>query len=574
MKHRRQTVLIILTAALGLSAVAASPAGASLAFKPALGLTTGTNPSAVATGDFDGDGYVDLAVANFSSNSVSVIPGNGEGTFRQARAFPTGQSPRSVEVGDFDGDGFVDIATANANSDDVSLLLNTGSGTFGAPLSYPVGAAPFAIARGDLNGDGRPEIVTANFEGSNVSVLVNEGGAEFADAESFSTGSGPFSVRVADLNNDGRPDLTTADSLANTVTVRLNTTGPNGNPFGFGNPTAFSVGSSPFAVTGADFNGDGRPDLATANSDSDNVSILLGLGAGAFSAPIPFPAGNAPYDVVAADFDGDRNSDVAVANYESDDVTLLSGLGNGSFGNGISIPVGDGPFGAVARDLNEDRVPDIATADLNGNRASVLIDAPTASLSNTSLAFGSPIAVPKGTTSAPRSVTITNGGSAPLMIEGFTFSGPAASDFTAEGDGCTTVIQPGGTCQVRVRFVPGAIGNRTATLTARTNSASNPAVALSGRASAFPLPKVACKSNGRNGRNLKITCKVSWPPNTLSARARWSLSRAGSIVRRGSVSTSGRDAFLQLRSFGGLSMGRYVLRVEGAPPAIFEIPRP
>lgn len=574
MKPRWEKVLISAATVLGALALSASSAAAALTFKPAAGLNTGESPASVATGDLDGDGLEDLAVANFSSNSVSVITGKGDGTFRQARAFPTGQSPRAIEVGDFDGDGYFDIATANANSDDVSLLLNSGSGTFGAPISIPVGAAPFAIAKGDLNGDGRPEIVTANFEGSNVSVLVNEGGSDFADAQNFGSGSGPFSVRVADLNNDGRPDLTTADSLANTVTVRLNTTGPNGAPLGFGNPTAFPVGSSPFAVTGADFNGDGRPDLATANSDSDNVSILLGLGAGAFSAPIPFPAGNAPYDLVAADLDGDRTPDVAVANYESDDVTVLPGLGNGSFGNGISIPVGDGPFGTVAGDLNEDGIPDVATADLNAGKASVLINAPTAAVSSSSLGFGNPVAVPKGTVSAPRSVTISNGGSAPLRIEGFTFSGAASNDFTVEGDGCNSVIQPGGSCQVRIRFIPGAVGTRTATLTARTNAASNPTVALSGRAVAFPLPVVTCKSNGRNGRNLKVTCKASWPPNTLSSRAGWSLSRAGVTVRRGSVSTDpDRRTTLSIGSVDSLPGGKYVLRVAGVRAATFELPR-
>jgi hypothetical protein len=572
MDHRLNRFLIGLAATAGFLISASPAANAALTFKPAAGFDAGTNPSSVARGDLDGDGAVDLVVANFGSDSVSVLAGRGDGSFRAPRNYPVGESPRDVEVADFDGDGSPDVVTANANSNDVSLLLNSGSGTLGQAIALQVGSAPFSIARGDLNGDGRPDLVTANFQDAEVSVLINNGNANFSPDEAFGTGSGPFSIRVADFNNDGRPDLATADSNADTVSVRLNSTVAGATPVTFGAPASFPVGDAPFAITGADFNSDGRPDLATANSEADSVSILLGLGAGAFSAPIPFSVGDSPYDLVAGDFDGDRNVDLASADFGSDRVTVLPGLGNGSFGPGLTSPTGNGPFGVLAADLNEDRVPDLATADLDAGKASVLINGPTAALSTDSLGFGAPVPVPKGTVSSPRTVTITNGGSAPLVISGFSLSGDAPGDFMIENDSCQVSVPTGETCRIRVRFAPGGTGIRSATLTAQTNAASNPSILLSGQAGPFPKPNVTCKSSGPI-RRPKITCRVSYPSNTLSASTRWTLSRSGVTVRRGRATSSGPLGTLEIGNLEALPGGRYLLRVAGEPVASFRLPR-
>lgn len=573
MNHRQSKLLFCLVAAVGLMASIPALAGAALTFKPVVGLDVGENPSSLARADLDGDGKADLVVANFGSNSVSVLAGRGDGSFGPGRDFPAGTSPRAIEIGDFDGDGSPDVVTANANSNDVSLLLNSGTGTLGAAIALPAGVAPFGIAKGDLNGDGRPDLVVANFQASNVSVLINTGNANFAAQQTFGVGSGPFSVRVADLNNDGRPDIATADASADTVSVRLNTTDSTGSPVTFGSTTAFPTGDGPFAITGSDFNSDGRPDLATANSGAGTVSVLLGQGSGSFGAPVSSPVGDGPYDLATGDFDGDRVVDIVAANFDSDDVTVLSGEGDGSFADGVNFGVGNGPFGVIAADLNDDRAADIATADLNAGKASVLVNSPTAILSGTSLRFGGKAPVPKGTVSAPLGSTLTNGGSAPLLIDAMIPGGRAANDYIFEGGACPPSLQPGQSCRIRVRFAPTAEGSRSASIEIRTNAASNPLLALSGRAGPFPRAKVACKLTRPKSRKPGVTCTVTYPVSTVLSKTRWALSRSGVTVRRGSVRASKSPAVLRIGNLNSLPGGRYVLEVGGRNAASFVLPR-
>jgi hypothetical protein len=132
-------------------------------------------------GDFNGDGLLDLAVANYGpSPSVSVLLGNGDGTFQTARNFAAGGYPRSVAVGDFNGDGVLDLAVANPFAN-VSVLLGNGDGTFQAPRSFPAGDTPWPVAVGDFNGDGLPDLAVANegtcclFPDGSVSILLNDG---------------------------------------------------------------------------------------------------------------------------------------------------------------------------------------------------------------------------------------------------------------------------------------------------------------------------------------------------------------------------------------------------------------
>ena len=96
-------------------------------------------------------------------------------------------------------------------------------------------------------------------------------------------------------------------------------------------PTNFRTGDGPLSVAVGDFNGDGKQDLAVANIASDDVSILLGDGAGNFSAPTNFTVGDSPDSVAVGDFNGDGKQDLAVANIASDDVSILLGDGTGNF---------------------------------------------------------------------------------------------------------------------------------------------------------------------------------------------------------------------------------------------------
>src|SRR5664280_123919 len=144
-----------------------------VSFLTAVNYGAGSGPDSVAAEDFNGDGKLDLATANYASGNVSVLIGNGNGTFQPAVNYAAGPGANSVSVADFNGDGKLDLAVADRNSNNVSVLLGNGDGTFQPPANYGVGASPAASAAGDFNGDGKPDIATANYGANSVSILLS-----------------------------------------------------------------------------------------------------------------------------------------------------------------------------------------------------------------------------------------------------------------------------------------------------------------------------------------------------------------------------------------------------------------
>src|SRR5579862_1673314 len=244
---------------------------------------TGLGPvGSVALGDFNGDGKADLVVTNYPDSSVSVLLGNGDGTFQSKVDYSAGPQPVSVAVGDFNGDGKVDLVVANGNDgpSNVSVLLGNGDGTFQAAANYSVGSllypymSPASVAVGDFNGDGKADLATANQFG-NVSVLLGNGDGTFETAAHYPAGAGAVAVAVGDFNGDGKADLVTVNYADNSLSVLL------GNGDGtFQASVNYTLATFPYvspdSVAVADFNGDGKADLAVANASAGSVSVLLG----------------------------------------------------------------------------------------------------------------------------------------------------------------------------------------------------------------------------------------------------------------------------------------------------------
>lgn len=389
---------------------------------------TGSVPFSVVTADFNGDGILDLAVANSNSDSVSVLLGTGMGSFGSKTDFATGAAPFAVAVGDFNADGKLDLITANANSDTVSILLGTGTGSFGSKNDFATGGAPRAIAVGDFNGDAKLDLAVANANSNTISILLGTGAGAFGVKTDFAVGSAPRSVVAIDFNHNGKLDLAVANANSNTVSILLGTgTGS------FGVKTDFGTGAGPFSVAAGDFNADTNLDLVTANANSNTVSILLGTGSGTFAARTDFPTGNAPYSVAVGDLNADGKLDLAVADVNSDSVSILPGTGTGSFGMKTDLTTGTSPRSVAAGDFNADGNLDLAVASEITSSVSILLNActnnpPHIDPTNQSCTAGAPpanlqIGVVHDAESAPNALTATVNGGGAATVNGVSISG-------------------------------------------------------------------------------------------------------------------------------------------------------
>jgi hypothetical protein len=297
-------------------------------FQAAVKYGVGMDPISVAIGDLDGDGDLDLAVANWASHTVSVLLGNGDGTFQARLNYETGGWPRSVAIGDLDDDGALDLALTSQWSNCVSLLLNNGDGTFQAPLTYRIGDLPTSVAIGDLDGDSDLDLVVANSDYEKlcyVSVLLNNGDGTFQANLNYRAGIGPASVAIGDLDGDGDLDLAVANynfDYPNEcyVSVLLN----NGDGT-FQAAVKYGAGIISRSVAIGDLDGDGALDLALAKAFffSISVFVLLGNGDGTFQVAENYLAGIWPDSVTIGDLDGDGYLDLAVANMDSNNVSVL-----------------------------------------------------------------------------------------------------------------------------------------------------------------------------------------------------------------------------------------------------------
>ena len=232
--------------------------------------------------DLDGDGDLDIAQVGWGAATARVLFNQGNGTFSGGTNYGVGKAPHSVVAVDFNGDGKPDLAVADHDSNNVAVLINQGNGKLKSPVYYAVGSKPHMIRSGDLNGDGFADLVTANEGANSVSVLLGNGTGGFAKAASFATGKVPKGVAIGDVNGDGRPDIITANTAGNypkgnnpggnTISVLVNLGGGK-----FDKPVTFVTGVTPFSLALADFDDDGKLDVATANWTTGDVSVLLTL---------------------------------------------------------------------------------------------------------------------------------------------------------------------------------------------------------------------------------------------------------------------------------------------------------
>jgi len=337
--------------------------------------TTGDGPRAIAAGDVDGDGNIDLAVANAVTNDVAILQNLGNGSFADApQKLPAGGfGPSGVAVGDWNGDGRQDLAVANNYSGKVALRVQNADGSFSPAGEVAAGTGPSSIVAADLDGDGDLDLAVTNEFNNNVALLRNEAG-KFSPAGTLLVGNAPQGVTAADVNGDGRPDLIVANFSSRNVSLLRNTS--NGS-LSFAAAVNMATGYNPFSVTTADVNGDGHLDLISANVTSDDVSVLRNRGDGTFFPSVSFAAGLGPTSLAAADLDRDGDLDLAVGNATSEQLSVLINDGHGGFGWPLQFvaakfPVAL-PYALIVADFDGDGDADLAMTNGQADAVSVLL---------------------------------------------------------------------------------------------------------------------------------------------------------------------------------------------------------
>ena len=464
----------------------------------------GNQPRQLTEADFNNDGMLDLAVSNYSDNTVSILLGNGDGTFQPQTTFSTLAAPFGIAVGDLNDDGIPDLVVGNdSNGGGLNICLGDGSGGFTAGTSLSGQNCPREPILVDLNDDGKLDIVVGSACGLDIEVYLGLGNGTFAAPMPVTMSSGSFGMVVADFNGDGILDLAAADYTNNAIDIYL---GMGGGIFGVA--TQLPGTTDVIRLATGDFNRDGNVDLLAASASS-GIYILYGNGDGTFQAPTSLAgAGGVGYfAVAAADLNGDGNPDIVATDsngatkiwFSASDGSFQSSQVVGNSGIGYALAMGNFVAGGAL---------DIAATSNSTNQVKLYL--PTIVISPSSENFGS-VAVGSF---VQQTLTIANDASTTVTISGISLTGANPGDFS-ENNTCSSPLPTAGTCTVTVTFAPTAAGQRTATLTVTDDAPGSPQTAsLTGTGFLVPLANLSPAALAFGNQTIGVTSSPQ--PVTLS----------------------------------------------------------
>ena len=359
--------------------------GGSLSIKTVA--LTGTLTGIVA-GDFNHDGILDLAVSDSANNNVHVLAGDGTGNFTVLGAYSTGAgtAPSGIVTADFNNDGNLDVATSNAGNNTATVLLGSPTGALTLQAAQATGTNPIALVTTDVNSDGNPDLVAFDSPTATtgeVDVILGNGDGTLQVAQASSQAFKPGTLAaVADFNRDGKPDIALTQQNTNLASVLLNNTlptqYPDGRSFAAEHNLANGYGNFADSVAVGDFNKDGLLDIAVSYLQDNSVRVLLNNGTGAsnFNTATVYPVGNQPYSVVSGDLNGDGYPDLVAVNSNISSpvgtISVLLNNKNGTFAPAVTYNVGKQPYQVAIGDINGDGIPDLAVTNYDDNSVSIL----------------------------------------------------------------------------------------------------------------------------------------------------------------------------------------------------------